>query len=159
MTIEDDIAFFERVPTLSVLERGPLRILAIGAESRYVHGGDVLFQEGDQADGAFLVQEGRFALVTYRTGGDVVTVGPGALIGEMAMLTSTTRPVTATAVEPATVLFIPRILLLKTLSGYPEAAQRLRNTIAQRVDDLTRSVESLRGAFETPIQSRRADRA
>jgi CRP-like cAMP-binding protein len=118
-----------------------------------VHGGDVLFQEGDQADGAFLVQEGRFALITYRAAGDVVTVGPGALIGEMAMLTSTTRPVTATAVEPATVLLIPRALVLKTLAGYPEAAGRLRNTIAQRVDDLTRSFESVRSALETPLQA------
>ena len=37
MTIEDDIAFFERVPTLSLLGRAALRILAIGAESRFVH--------------------------------------------------------------------------------------------------------------------------
>jgi len=34
MTIEDDIAFFERVPTLALLGRGALRILAI--ESRAV---------------------------------------------------------------------------------------------------------------------------
>src|SRR5262249_40848807 len=42
MTIEDDIAFFERVPTLSILGRQALRILAIGAETRYIHGGEVL---------------------------------------------------------------------------------------------------------------------
>jgi hypothetical protein len=35
MTIEDDISFFERVPTLNQLGRQALRILAIGAESRY----------------------------------------------------------------------------------------------------------------------------
>ena len=46
MTIEDDIAFFERVPTLNMLGRPALRILAIGAESRYVHSGEVLFNAG-----------------------------------------------------------------------------------------------------------------
>ena len=35
MSIEDDIAFLERVPTLRLLGRTALRILAIGAESRY----------------------------------------------------------------------------------------------------------------------------
>ena len=35
MSIEDDIAFIERVPTLRMLGRTALRILAIGAESRY----------------------------------------------------------------------------------------------------------------------------
>ena len=62
MTIEDDIAFFERVPTLNLLGRQALRILAIGAQSRYVHGGEVLFNAGEEADGGFVVQEGRFRL-------------------------------------------------------------------------------------------------
>ena len=35
MTIEDDIAFLERIPSLRLLGRDALRILAIGAESRY----------------------------------------------------------------------------------------------------------------------------
>ena len=37
MTIEDDIAFLERVPALAILGRDALRILAIGTENRYVH--------------------------------------------------------------------------------------------------------------------------
>jgi CRP-like cAMP-binding protein len=156
MTIEDDIAFFERVPALGVLGRAPLRILAIGAESRYVHGGEVLFKAGEPADGGFIVQEGRFALVSDEAaaGGDVVTVGPGTLIGELAMLTATTRPVTATAVEPATVLCIPRALLLKTLEGYPEAAKRLRDALAKRVEDWTRDIENIRWAFGGSTQEK-----
>jgi len=51
MTIEDDIAFFERVPTLNMLGRPALRILAIGAESRYVHQGEVLALLGDNGAG------------------------------------------------------------------------------------------------------------
>ena len=50
MTIEDDIRFFEQVPALALLGHEPLRILAIGAESRYVHGGDVLFRRGETGD-------------------------------------------------------------------------------------------------------------
>ena len=50
MSIEDDIAFFERVPTLGLLGRAALRILAIGAESRYVHGGDARLVSDDLLD-------------------------------------------------------------------------------------------------------------
>jgi CRP-like cAMP-binding protein len=64
MSIEDDIAFFERVPTLALLGRPALRILAIGAESRYVHGGEVLFKAGERADAGLVVQEGSFSLAT-----------------------------------------------------------------------------------------------
>ena len=62
MSIEDDIAFLERVPTLQVLGRTALRILAIGAESRYVHDGETLFSFGDQTDCGYVVQEGSFTL-------------------------------------------------------------------------------------------------
>src|SRR5437763_5631726 len=105
MTIEDDIAFFERVPTLNMLGAAALRILAIGAENRYVHSGEVLFNAGDAADGAFVVQEGRFSLSTQAApSAKDVTVGPHTLLGELALIAETTRPVTATALEPSTVL-------------------------------------------------------
>jgi CRP-like cAMP-binding protein len=145
MSIEDDIAFFERVPTLGLLGRAALRILAIGAESRYVHVGEVLFNVGDHADSGFVVQEGSFNLTTrYSHDGKAVTVGPGTLLGELAMLTETTRPVTATALEPSTVLRIPRGLFLKMLEGYPEAADRLRDILAKRTDQSTRDIYHVR---------------
>jgi len=93
MAIEDDINFFEKVPTLSMLGRGALRILAIGAESRYVHSGETLFAVGDDADGGYVVQEGSFRLSPR--GGDnakSIKVGVGTLLGELALFTETTRP-------------------------------------------------------------------
>ena len=129
MSIEDDIRFFEQVSTLALLGREPLRILAIGAESRYVHGGDILFRAGESADAAYVVQEGSFRLASEQKGEAGVTVGPGALIGEMALLTETKRPATATACEPSTVMRIPRTLFLKMLEGYPDAAGRLRDSL------------------------------
>lgn len=149
MTIEDDISLFERVPTLSMLGRGALRILAIGAESRYVHSGDILFAAGDDADSGYVVQEGSFRL-SPRTSdnGRSVTVGVGALIGELALFTETTRPVTATALEPSTVLRIPRPLFLKMLDGYPEAATRLRDVLAKRIAESDRDIQQIRAVLD-----------
>jgi len=153
MTIEDDIAFFERVPTLGLLGRGALRILAIGVESRYVHSGEVLFTAGDDADSGFIVQEGSFILATNPTEhAKRITVGPGTLLGELALLTDTKRPATATALEPSTVLRIPRPLFMKMLEGYPDAAQRLRDILAKRIDDSARDIHSVRAAFDVHQQ-------
>jgi CRP-like cAMP-binding protein len=152
MTIEDDIAFFERVPTLNTLGRPALRILAIGAESRYVHQGEVLFSAGDPADAGFVVQEGTFNLTARQSErGDAIVVGRGTLLGELALLTETVRPVTAIANEPSTVLRIPRTLFLKMLEGYPEAAKNLRDIIATRTDQSTQEIYGVR----TILDSRR----
>jgi hypothetical protein len=77
MTIEDDIAFLERVPALAILGPDALRILAIGTENRYVHEGVALFGEGENADGAYVVQEGSFDLVSARERPAPATFGPG----------------------------------------------------------------------------------
>ena len=152
MTIEDDIAFLERVPTLSVLGREALRIIAIGAESRYVHEGNSLFSEGDDADGAYVVQEGSFDLVASRNG-TPVAVGPGTLIGELALLTGGKRPVAAIAREPSSVVRIPRQLFLKMLEGYPDAARRMRDALAGRASETVREFSKVRSILaSTPAR-------
>ena len=149
MTIEDDIAFFERVPTLGLMGRQALRILAIGAESRYVHSGEVLYAAGDEADSGYVVQEGSFSLSPREAdGGTAVTVGRGTLLGELALFTETARPVTATALEPSTVLRIPRTLFLKMLEGYPDAAKRLRDMIEARTDQSAREIYNVRNTLD-----------
>ena len=150
MTIDDDIAFLERVPSFAILGRDALRILAIGAESRYVHGGEVLFTVGDPADGGYVIQDGSFTLKTDNidSGVAAMTVARGTLLGELALLTETTRHVTATAAEPSTVIRVPRSLFLKMLEGYPEAARRLRDHIAARTDQAARDMITLRGTLD-----------
>jgi CRP-like cAMP-binding protein len=148
MTIEDDIGFLERVATLRLLGRGALRILAIGAESRYVQTGQVLFSAGEEADGGYVVQQGSFSLMPDTIRGGEMVAGPGTLLGESALLAATKRPATATAREPSTVIRISRALFLKMLEGFPDAAFRLRDVIIARNDQWTRDLHNIRAAIE-----------
>ena len=148
MSIEDDIAFLERVPTLRLLGRTALRILAIGAESRYVHDGETLFSFGDQTDCGYVVQEGSFAL-TAPTPPEEVTAGPGTLMGELALLVETKRPATAVAREPSTVIRISRSLFQKMLEGYPDAAVKLREQLTQRASQAMTDMRDVRALLDT----------
>jgi CRP-like cAMP-binding protein len=147
MPIEDDIAFLERVPTLGQLGRQALRILAIGAETRYLRSGQVLFSAGEDADAAYVVHEGRFSLSPGN--GAVLTVGPGTLLGELALFTETKRPATATALDSATVLRIPRPLFMKMLDSFPAAARKLREIWAARLDQSERDLGSVRAVLDS----------
>jgi CRP-like cAMP-binding protein len=146
--IEDDIYFFERVPTLRLLGREALRILAIGADSRYVHKGEVLFAADDPADCGYVIQEGSFRLETRSKLTPDVILGSGTLLGELALVAETRRPATATANEPSTVVRIPRTLFLKMLEGYPEAAAILREQVIRRAQQALREITDVRALLD-----------
>jgi CRP-like cAMP-binding protein len=145
MAIDDDIAFLERVPTIGLLGRPALRILAIGAETRHLRDGETLFGAGDQADGGFVIQAGRFSLRSSEDGNER-TVGPYTLLGEVALFAETKRAASATALERAAVLFIPRPLFIRMLDSFPEAAAKLREILASRLDQTTRQIANV-GTF------------
>ena len=143
MTLEDDIGFFEQVPTLSALGKQALRVLAIGAETRRLQRGAVLFYAGELADGGYIVQDGELLIEAGSAGGTDYVVGPGTLLGELALIADTVSPVTAIAKEPTTVIRIPRNLFLKMLEGYPAAARRLRDMMAERLDGWTEDLTGI----------------
>jgi CRP-like cAMP-binding protein len=138
MSIEDDVALLERVPTLRLLGTTALRMLAIGSEQRDVARGDLLFDLGDDADAGFIVQRGAFRIEDK--GGAEVVAGPGALIGELALIVAMPRPSTAIAVEHSSVIRVARSLFQRVLESDPEAARRLRDEFANRTSQIASDI-------------------
>jgi EAL domain-containing protein (putative c-di-GMP-specific phosphodiesterase class I) len=62
--------------------------------------GEVLFQQGDAPDFAFLVESGRLAISAGSPMQQIGVVTPGELLGEMAVIDRSPRTATATALEP-----------------------------------------------------------
>ena len=138
MSIEDDVALLERVPTLRLLGTTALRMLAIGSEQRDVARGDLLFSVGDNADAGFIVQRGAFRI---NDGGDAeIIAGPGALIGELALVVAMKRPSTALAIEHSSVIRVARSLFQRVLESDPVAARRLRDEFASRTSQIASDI-------------------
>ena len=149
MGLDDDIAFFTRVPIFAALDRQALQILAIGAETKQLQSGAVLFYAGELADGGYIVQDGALRLDpgTFIDGNEVIA-GPGTLVGELALLTDMVCQATAIAKEPTTVIRISRSLFRKMLEGYPAAAVTLRDIMAKRLDGWQRELGGVKQALE-----------
>jgi CRP-like cAMP-binding protein len=151
MTIEDEIAFLERVATFAQLGFSALQIVAIGSETKHLAEGEVLFRAGETTDAGYLIQEGSLKLTMHdpRRSNPSVTFGPGALIGELALITETVCPATAIAAEPTTVMRISRSLFRKVLEGFPEAARLLRDQFLERANLASEEIFRARGLLET----------
>jgi CRP-like cAMP-binding protein len=138
MSIEDDVALLERVATLRLLGTNALRMLAIGSEQREFRRGELLFTAGDDADAGFVVQRGSFRIADEQ--GAEMVAGPGALIGELALIVAMPRPSTATALESATVIRVARSLFQRVLESDPVAARKLRDELANRTSQIASDI-------------------
>lgn len=141
MTLDDDIANLERLALFATLEPAALRMLAFSAETRLLHAGDVLFRRGETSDGGYILTMGSIGLEPVEDDGEPGAVlSPWTLIGETALATATTRPATATALEPSTVLRVSRPLFLQILEQHPASAARAREYFRTRLVEFAKTI-------------------
>lgn len=151
MALDDDIVFLARIATFRVLGREAMRILAISAETVELQAGAQLFEEGEPADCGYVVVRGALELksVGDRNRGGIVA-RHGALVGEAAMIVDTVRPAAAMALEPTTLMRIPRAIFLRTLEGEPEAARALRDLMQGRLRATLDDLDTVLPLFADP---------
>lgn len=139
MTLERDIDLLKSVPFFDGIPPEPLKLIAFSAESRDFADGQFLFSTGDAAEGGYVVIEGRIDLVDEtKTPPKVLErLGPGALIGELALIVDTRRPATAISVGRSKVLVVRRSLFRRMLEEYGEIAVALRDRITERLAALS----------------------
>ncbi|MGF0539825.1 cyclic nucleotide-binding domain-containing protein [Agrobacterium sp. ES01] len=143
MALNDDIEFLSGVALFGALDKEQLRLIAFGAEHQNVSQGDTLFQQGDAADSAYVITKGNIELsIETRNGTRQVEVvaGPGAILSELALMTTTERKYLAVALNDAEVICISRSLFHRLVKEYPDMAEavqsRIRDTIAQLADKM-----------------------
>jgi len=147
MSLEDDVALLERVPTLRLLGAASLRMIAIGSELRNYGRGDVLFTAGEEADAGFVVQRGAFRIEDGISA--EIVAGPTALIGELALIVAMRRPSTAVALDNSSVIRITRSLFQRVLESDPAAARRLRDEFATRTSQIASDILMAGGKLST----------
>ncbi len=141
MSADDDIRNLSKIPILGALEIDALRLIVFAGETRILRAADVLFRRGDRSDCGYVLTSGVIAFDGRDDGSAATLISkPFTLIGELALISETERPVTAVARQPSTVLKIPRSLFLRVLREYPASARTLRAMMSARVDGIMREL-------------------
>lgn len=141
MSLEDNLRALERAPILSEVGRDALRLLAFSAESTRISIGETLFSEGEDAECAYVVVTGRIEL---RSAAETRVVGPGALIGETALIVPTKRPCDAVSVDGTRVIVVPRATFRRMLEEYPQIAQLMHARLLDKVRAEHADLEQIR---------------
>jgi len=97
----------------------------------YYTAGDTLCRIGDPAEEVFVLVDGEVK-VTGGAGEELARIGPGELVGEVALLTEEARTASLTAVTDSWLMVLTREEFDKQLRERPEVAQALLRHLAQR---------------------------
>lgn len=144
MTIRDeaepDVEALRRVPFFEGLTTDDLeRVSTVGRRHTFSEGEQIVTK--DQAGGGlFVILSGK---ASVEVGGKVHRLAPGDFIGEMALLSSTRRSATVTAVEPVEALVLETMYFKPFLMRNPSVAVALLEGVAGRLREVQARVERL----------------
>lgn len=145
MALDDDIRILSAVELFADFTQEQLRLLAFGAETTLVHADRKLFLEDDEADSAYIVVSGR--IVLYREADadrtPITTAGPGAILGELALISDTKRLTSASAAVDSEVLRLSRKMFRRILEEYPDLAVQLHQRILAQFQALIERIEQV----------------
>jgi len=135
------------------LDDAGVDVFARALERHALATGAELFREGDPGDRLYLVARGLVTIMIRRFGGDesrIVTMSPGAVVGEAAFLDGGPRSGTATVVEPAVVYVLTRAAFAAIEREAPHVAAHLYANLARQLSRRLRlTTDNLRRLEDT----------
>lgn len=139
-------AVLARCRPFATLDPADLGELARGARLRTWSAGGLIFARGDAGDMMLAIVEGRIRLsLSSARGREIVlaTLGPGALIGEIALIDGEPRSADATAVRQTTCLVLPRTTFEAVATTRPQVSLALARHLCALVRSTNFQMESI----------------
>lgn len=104
-----------------------------------VNAGQVIYHQGDESDAIYLVLNGRLRSVLEGPNGKMNVIGEygqGESVGELEVMTESTRPATLHAIRDTELAKFPRSLFNSLAQEHPGITIQVSKLIAQRMRDL-----------------------
>jgi CRP-like cAMP-binding protein len=126
-----DRSRLEAFPILSGLGTDDLDVIASVASEIEVEAGRALTSEGDFGHALFAIEQG--SAEVSRDGEVIRALGPGDIFGEVAVLASGRRTADVVSTTPMSLIAIFKRDVWALERRSPEAAERLRGLVAERL--------------------------
>ena len=149
MSLSQEVDVLRNIPLFARIEPSKLKLLAFTSERIAYASGDVVMQQGDQGDAAYIIIEGAAEVLIDTPQGPlaVAKVGRNDIVGEMAILMDVPRTATIRATEPLVTLRISKELFFRLVNEFPQMAVEIMRELAGRLEKTTRQ---LREAMSRP---------
>jgi len=133
-TVVEKVLLLQNVDLLSDARTEDLALLASIAEEVLYPEEAAIFQEGEPADGLYLILRGKVAL--SRDGREMATLGEKEALGAWTLFEPEPRVASARAVEETLLLKVDRDDFYDLLLDYPELGQSILKALVRRLKKL-----------------------
>lgn len=146
LTIER-VAFLKTIGIFAETPGHELASVARILEEVELLAGEDLIQEGESGDCLYIVIDGQLRVHSNQR--TLQVIGPGIVVGELALLDPEPRAASVTAIEDAFLFRLDREPFEEVMANQPEIAQATIRTLTRRIRELGRV---LSGESVTPSE-------
>ncbi|MES2539841.1 MAG: Crp/Fnr family transcriptional regulator [Pseudomonadota bacterium] len=139
-------ARLQSFPIFSALSAESLADLAQGMREQHWGAGKLIFSRGDAGDHMYAIFTGRIRLVLSNSKGREIvlrTLGPGDILGEMALIDGEPRSADATAAEDTTCLVLPRARFEAVAQLRPDVGMAMARHLSNHLRRTNFQMESI----------------
>jgi CRP/FNR family transcriptional regulator len=143
---KDRSAILRKTALFAELAENELTYIADRALPKKLQAGQMLFSEGDDCSGLWVVQTGKVKIFKTAASGreQVLAIdGPGSSIAELPVFDGGKYPASAAAVDDATLLFVSREDFRALCLKHPEVALKVLRVVGRRLRMLVGIIEEL----------------
>lgn len=147
MSLTEEVELLKKIPLFANIETSKLKLLAFTSERVTFKPGEMLFEEGEMGDSAYIIISGEADVVVDTPGGPmtVATVDKNDFVGEIAILCDVPRTATVRATSDLTTLRIAKDLFFRLVTEFPQMAVEIMRVLAQRLEKTTKAAAAARG--------------
>ena len=148
MNIEDEVKLLRKIGMFASLDASRLKLLAFTSEWLTYDSGQMLFEQGEMGDAAYIIVEGEVGVFVSSDGGlmQVASRGESEIIGEIAILCGVPRTATVKALNETHVLKISKDVFGKLITDNPDTALEIIRALAERLETTTAALREAKAA-------------
>ena len=139
-------AILSGIPSFSGLSERQIEELREIAVNRHFNKGQIIYSEGDNGDGFYVLVSGLVKIFKVSLEGKehiMRVVGAGEPFGQVAVYAGRSFPANAQAIAKSRLLFFPRTAFIEMITKNPSLALSMLSVLSMRLREFTVHVENL----------------
>ena len=134
------------IPIFNGLPEDQIAAIKKIAVEKHINKGEIIFSEGDEGNGFFVIAEGRVKIFKVSAEGKEQILhifGPGQPFGEVPVFAGQRFPAHAQALEKTRALFLPRSAIVDLVVSNPSLALNMLAVMSEKLRQFALQIENL----------------